>query len=370
MSKLLKDIYSEAFYRNFTNILGQVLPNFDPQKFIKLIFIPEFETYELKERMAHTAKVLHFFLPENFEKAAVLLVEIVKKLEKNGIKEETIEFMFIPEYISMFGLKDYEASVNAIEFVTQFSSCEFAVRPFFVEYEPKMLAQMLLWSKHPQRKVRRLASEGSRPRLPWAMALPSFKKNPMPILPILENLKTDDCEVVRRSVANNLNDISKDNPDLVIDIIRKWKGVDQKTDALLKHGARTLLKAGNAEILAIYDLKSDNFSLSDFEITSTKVEIGGNLAFSFSFSSLSATNLIARLEYAIYFKKNKGSLSKKVFKISERNVLPKESLFIQKKHSFRIITTRIFYEGVHQLSVIINGKESNLLDFTLQSAKL
>ena len=153
MSKLLKDIYSEAFYHSFANTLGQVLPNFDSKKFIKLIFTAEFENYELKERMAHTAQVLHFFLPENFEKAAVLLVEIIKNLQKNGIKEESIEFMFIPEYISMFGLKHYEASINAIEFVTQFSSCEFAVRPFFVEYESKMLAQMLVWAKQDRKSV-------------------------------------------------------------------------------------------------------------------------------------------------------------------------------------------------------------------------
>ena len=119
----------------------------------------------------------------------------------------------------------------------------------FEEYQEKMLTQMVLWSKHPNNKVRRLASEGSRPRLPWAMALPSLKKNPMPIFPILDTLKNDSCEVVRRSVANNLNDISKDNPNFVIETAQKWLGYTKETDALIKHASRTLLKQGEPKTL-------------------------------------------------------------------------------------------------------------------------
>ncbi len=131
-------------------------------------------------------------------------------------------------------------------------------------YPDEMLSQMISWSKHENNKVRRLASEGSRPRLPWAMALPSYKNDPSPILPILENLKEDSCEVVRRSVANNLNDIAKDNPDTVIDISKQWKGKSKETDALVKHACRTLLKQGELQILKLFGFGSVSCKFLNF----------------------------------------------------------------------------------------------------------
>ncbi|MGY0037975.1 DNA alkylation repair protein [Pedobacter sp. NJ-S-72] len=135
--------------------------------------------------------------------------------------------------------------------ITQFISCEFAVRPFLAKYGGQMMIRMEKWSLHESHKVRRLASEGSRSRLPWAMAVPGLKKDPSPILPILENLKNDPSEWVRKSVANNLNDISKDHPEIVIAIANRWKGLSKETDAIIKHGCRSLLKQGHAKILPI-----------------------------------------------------------------------------------------------------------------------
>jgi 3-methyladenine DNA glycosylase AlkC len=166
--------------------------------------------------MTHTAKVMNHFFPDDSGKATAIIKQIIENLRIAGVKEDSLEFMFFPEYIAMYGIDDYENSISAFEFITRFTSCEFAVRPYILKYEEKMLDQMLSWSKHTDNRVRRLASEGSRPRLPWAMALPNLKKNPTPILPILNNLKQDSSEIVRRSVANNLNDISKDNPEFVI----------------------------------------------------------------------------------------------------------------------------------------------------------
>ncbi len=136
---------------------------------------------------------------------------------------------------------------------------------------------MLKWSTHKSRHVRRLATEGSRPRLPWAMALPKLKKDPTPILPILENLKQDSCEIVRRSVANNLNDISKDNPQIAIAIAKKWKNISPETDAIIKHSLRTLLKAAHPEVLKYYQLDAKNISVERFLIKNKKVKIGDYL---------------------------------------------------------------------------------------------
>ena len=135
-----------------------------------------------------------------------------------------LEHMFIPDYIEVYGIDHFDLSMKAFETVTQFVSCEFAVRPFFIRYGNQMVNQMKIWSRHKNESVRRLSSEGSRPRLPWAMAIPALKKDPSPILPILENLKNDPSEDVRRSVANNINDIAKDHPDIVMKLGQRLEG--------------------------------------------------------------------------------------------------------------------------------------------------
>jgi 3-methyladenine DNA glycosylase AlkC len=275
--------------------------------------------------------------------------------------------MFFPDYIETYGINHFDISVKTIEQLTQFTSCEFAVRPFILQYGDKMIKQMLQWSQHKSHHVRRLASEGSRPRLPWAIALPELKKNPLPLLPILENLKQDNSEYVRRSVANNLNDIAKDNPAIVIQIAKKWKGISKETDAIIKHGCRTLLKKGHPEILKYYKLNDKaDIGISGFKIKNNKVKIGDYLNFSFSLQNMEHIKQNLRLEYAIYYLLQNGAHYKKVFKISERQLKPGEKLSVEKRHSFKIITTRKYYPGLHKLSVIVNGQELKTGKFELK----
>jgi len=228
-----------------------------------------------------------------------------------------------------------------------------------------MIDEMIKWSLHENHHVRRLASEGSRPRLPWAMAIPFLKKDPASILPILENLKNDPSEYVRRSVANNLNDIAKDNPQIVLETASKWKGHSKETDAIIKHGCRTLLKQGHPEILSHYGLESTNIELSNFEIKTPTVKIGDYLQFHFHLNNKNTEPKTIRLEYAVHYKKAKGHLAKKVFKISEKIYQPNQLTKIERNQSFKLITTRVFHTGIHQLSIIINGTESEALEFDL-----
>lgn len=365
MSTLLKDLYSPSFIAQFADSFQKVLPTVNKRKFIEQINTPAFADYELKERMAHIAHVLHNFLPQPYANASVYLTKLIDQVKKEGPTASSIEYLFLPEYIHLYGLDDYTSSIAAMESVTQFISCEFAIRPFILRYEKKMIPQLLKWSKHKNRHVRRLASEGSRPRLPWAMALPFLKKDPSPILPILENLKQDDCEVVRRSVANNLNDISKDNPQVVLKIAKQWKGLSTDTDAIIKHGLRTLLKAGDAAALSFYKLSTDHFNISKFKINTPAIRVGDDLEFEFTIQHSGKKPTQLRLEYAIHYRKNNGSLSKKVFKISERMIQPGETVKINRRQSFKPITTRVFYKGGHLLSVIMNGQESKSLSFEL-----
>ena len=363
----LKDLYSIPFYDRFASVLERTLPDFNREHFIAQIFDAAFAQKELKARMHHTALALHQFLPADFGAATGVLTRIIRQLQKEQFGEDSLVFMFFPDYIETFGLNDYDHAIQALEETTQFVSCEFAVRPFILKYGVRMLFQMTSWSLHPNHKVRRLASEGSRPRLPWAMGLPALKKDPAPILPLLDNLKNDPSEWVRRSVANNLNDIAKDHPQIVLDIARKWKGISKETDAIIKHGSRTLLKKGHAEILSHYGLDNEGLEWNDFTVITPTVKITEVLQFRFAIANTGAMAKTVRLEYALYYNKANGQLSKKVFKISERIFQPGQSETITRNQSFRIITTRKFYTGAHKVSLIINGSEKELLDFELIS---
>ena len=227
--------------------------------------------------------------------------------------------------------------------------------------------KMHQWSLHENHHVRRLASEGSRPRLPWAMALPELKKNPAAILPILDHLKNDSSEYVRRSVANSLNDIAKDHPDVVLEIAKQWKGHSKETDAIIKHGSRTLLKQGNADILLHFNLHHlSEIEARNFNIKTQKISIGEYLEFSFTIQNKDHQAHYIRLEYGIHYLRQNGQYNKKVFKIAERIFQPQESLEYHRKQSFKIITTRKFYTGIQYISLIINGKERDILSFQLE----
>ncbi|MFT7681624.1 MAG: 3-methyladenine DNA glycosylase AlkC [Moritella dasanensis] len=357
MAELFKDVYCPAFYDQFSGVLTKVLPEFDTVKFNQLIFNDDFVEYELKQRMLHTAAVLHHFMPVDFSIAVDELKNIIQELRKQGIKEQSLEYMCLPAYIEMYGLDDYDSAIDGFEFVTQYTSCEFAVRPFIIRYTEKMLAQMLAWTTHESRHVRRLATEGSRPRLPWAMALPALKHDPTPLLPILTALKQDECEVVRRSVANNLNDIAKDNSDVVVKIATQWLGNNTLTNKLVKHACRTLLKQAQPEIMALFGFQQDLIQLTAMAITTPVVKVGDKLNFNFSIENTSHNAQKLRLEYGLYYLKKNGSLARKVFKISERVIAANTQEQISRHQSFKVISTRVFHLGIHKLAIIINGQE-------------
>ncbi|WP_111707851.1 DNA alkylation repair protein [Lutibacter citreus] len=365
MAELLKNIYNNNFFEEFSNALKSVVPHFNKESFINQILDKNWNEKELKQRMRHITIVLKQHLYNDFNKNVNVLTETINHLKRNGINGG-LEYIIIPDFIEVYGLDDYPTSIKAIEEITQFITCEFAIRPFIIKYENELLKQMLQWSKHNKSAVRRLASEGCRPRLPWAMALPSLKENPKPIFPILENLKNDNTKTVRLSVANNLNDISKDNPQIIIDLVKKWLGKTSETDWVLKHASRTLLKQGNLEIMQLFGFSSiENLKIESFKILTPSVKIGEYVEFSFNLLNTASCTSKLRLEYGLYYQKANGSLSRKVFKISEKEYPKNSKTLIKKKQSFKIITTRKFHVGEHQVSIILNGVELDKRSFTL-----
>ncbi len=366
MAELLKYIYNTKFFDRFTTSVKEVVPHFNEAAFLKDIYDNEWENRELKQRMRHITMVLKNHLSDRFNVNVETILKLIPVLEKNGVKPDNLEYIFLPDFVELFGLNHYEVSIKAFETITQFVSCEFAVRPFIIKYQENIMKQMLLWSKHKHPSVRRLATEGCRPRLPWAMAIPSLKYNPAPIMPILKNLKNDSSEYVRRSVANNLNDISKDHPETVITLVKKWQGKTKETDWLIKHACRTLLKQGNAEVMTLFGFGNiDNIKITDFKILTQKIKIGDAVEFTFKLANTSQNTSKIRLEYGLYYQKANGSLSRKVFKISERDFPENSTTVINRKQSFKVITTRKFHIGRHQVSIIINGNELDILDFEL-----
>jgi 3-methyladenine DNA glycosylase AlkC len=368
MAEPLKNIYNHTFFDAFTQALKKLSADFNKSLFLEELFNDQWEAKELKERMRHITLALKSQLSENYKDNVAFLIKLIPELKNAGFKSDNLEFIFLPDFIEVFGLDDYSTSIKAFEELTQFITCEFAVRPFIMKYENTMMAQMLDWSRHKHPMVRRLSSEGCRPRLPWAMGLPALKKDPASILPILENLKNDTSESVRRSVANNLNDISKDHPELVLRIVKSWQGKTKHTDQLIKHASRTLLKQGNSEILQLFGFApTDKIKIAEFKIHTPVVRIGEYFEFSFNLLNTSSTSLKIRLEYGIYYQKANASLSRKIFKISEKEYAGKSTTRINRRQHFKIITTRKLYVGPHQVSIIANGQEIGKYDFELVS---
>ena len=358
MAEVLKNVYNTDFYDALVKRILTHYPSFASKAFLKAIFCPAFTTMELKARMRHTTHCLHQFLPKNYKEAINILTPA------SEVPSNSFANMFFPDFVECYGMNDIETSMNALEHFTKFSSSEFAIRPFIINDMENSMRTMLGWSTNENHHVRRLASEGCRPKLPWAMALTAFQKDPSPILPILENLKNDSSEYVRRSVANNLNDISKDHPVLVLSITKKWIGKSNHTDRLLKHACRTLLKQGNAEALALFGFnEAKGVNISNVKWNSEKIEIGTSGYFSFNMHTEKAQNL--RLEYAIDFLKSNGTHNKKVFRVSEKSYTKAQEINIKKKHSFKQMSTRKHYSGKHYLEIICNGKVLKRIAFEL-----
>jgi len=364
MPEALKNMYNEIFVTALSNAFQQVHPTFDVQRFSSLIFDHTWQDKELKQRTRCITEALYACLPSDYVQSIAILKDVIIQLHQPPTQLHGYECVIFPDFVEAYGLDHYDISVAALAFFTPYPSSEFAVRPFILKYPEKMMQQMKVWAKHDSEHVRRLATEGCRPRLPWSMSLPLFKEDPTPVLDILVQLKNDESLYVRRSVANNLNDISKDHPQIVIDIAKAWLGQNKDTDWLVKHGCRTLLKQGHPEVLALFGFTpAQHINIQDFELT-PDVAWGDMLNFSALLSSKQPLGKL-RLEFAIDFMKANGKQARKVFKIAESNY-QETSKKIQKSFSFKAISTRKYYAGEHQLALIINGEISDKKKFILQ----
>lgn len=357
MPELLKNIYSKAFFTLVCEVLKEHLPAFDEKKFLNELYDRQWKDRALKERMRHITLTLRKYFPEDFQEALKILLKVTDDLKRADRKEMTLGYLFIPDFVEVYGQEDLKNSVAAMEQITPLITAEFCIRPFIIRYPEKMMKQMLVWSRHRDHHVRRLASEGCRPRLPWAMALPALKKDPSPVIPVLENLMNDESEYVRRSVANNLNDIAKDHPSVVLKLAERWIGKSEQTDKIFKHGCRTLLKTAHPVALKHFGFRSCKVEVSGLKVSNRKLKIGDTLQFDFSVKLLQKAAARLRLEYAVYYVKSSGKVSRKIFQITESEFAPGRQHYFSRSRRFTDFTTRKHYPGKHKIGIVVNGVE-------------
>lgn len=349
---LLKNLFDATFVDSLLGAVHRVHGALDVPATRRTIFDAAWEGRELKERMRHITTVLGNVLPPSYPQAVAVLQQASHEL--SGFCA-----LVLADFVQVYGLDHFETSIVALERFTVCASAEFAVRPFLERYGERMERQMLAWSSHANHHVRRLSSEGIRPRLPWAPPLRAYKHDPTPILPILENLRSDESDYVRRSVANNLNDIAKDHPDLVVAIARRWYGEHPDTDWIVRHACRTLIKRGRQDVLELLGQgAAPNVVVDHIDVQPRNIAIGDSTWIETTVRNGGTQDVHLRLAYAVDFVKANGSTSRKVFSWKVVPLPAGTSLALRKKHRFQNFTTRTHYPGTHAIHVIVNGVDT------------
>ncbi len=332
------------------------------------------DALELKQRSEQIMHAMIEYLPDDFEKAGNIILESLSPALEGDIFAITADnkgiagwaIMPVTHYVGLYGHQHFDLSMTLLKECTKRFSSEFGIRFFLLKHPEKTLLTMKEWAKDTDRHVRRLTSEGSRPRLPWAMQLPAFINDPSPVIEILEILKDDHEEYVRRSVANNLNDIAKDHPELVASIAEQWMyGASTERKKLIRHACRTLLKQGNSQVLQVFAYHQPKLKQVKIQIETPEVIFGTALQFNISIVSSATHEQALMIDYIIHHQKANGTTSPKVFKWRIKKLAPNEALTFAKKHMIKKISTRKYYQGLHTLEIIVNGTSVGKADFEL-----
>jgi 3-methyladenine DNA glycosylase AlkC len=360
-SGLWKDYLNKNTLGLLATEIQAVHKKFDGDGFLKAVLANDFTALELKERIARVAQVLREFLPSNYPATTRIFVKAAPRLR-------TFLNLCLMSYIEQFGLEDFDTSIEAMEALTGYSSAEFAIRPFMNRYTKEMIPVLRRWAASPNEHVRRLAAEGSRPRGVWTAHIDAFRKDPTPVVKLLESLKADPSLYVRKAVANNLNDISKDHPDVVIKVAGKWKkDGDKHTDWIVRHACRSLIKLGDPRVFPLLGFTtSPKVELVEFRMKPKKAEIGAKVELNGEIRSAAKTVQKLAIDYRVHYVTKRGGTTSRVFKLSEKKLPAGGSLPIRTQHSFKNTSTRTHYAGKHRLELIVNGLVVHSLEFNLR----
>ncbi|WP_420644221.1 DNA alkylation repair protein [Candidatus Leptofilum sp.] len=357
-NKLFKDYFDVDLARQMANQITAVHPQFPAADFVNQV-APQLDGLEMKARTVVFVQALRDHLPAGFANAwAVLEAALGAELtDEGGMFNDGWHYWPIAHFIEVYGLEDFDVGVRAMYEITKRHTAEFAIRPFLIQHQDKMLTILNKWVEDENPHVRRLVSEGTRPRLPWAGRLTQFIEDPSPTLALLEKLKDDPSEYVRRSVSNHLNDIAKDHPQLVIETCRRWwqDGPDER-HWVVQRALRTLVKDGDPDALAVLGYGPPQVTLIDFSVAPNTLHLGDALQLNFTLHSTAASEQNLAIDFVIHFVKANGQTSGKVFKLKTAVLPPNQSLSVEKSHPIRPITTRKYYPGSHRVEIQVNGQ--------------
>ncbi len=327
---------------------------------------------ELKARVKHVARAIEAHLPLPPDRLFALLVDAAgPPLEATEAVAAKWHLWPVLQVVENIGPQDIPAALGALRELTQRWSGEFAIRPLLVADPPQVFATLLdgndAWVRDPDAHVRRLASEGTRPRLPWGGRLHHLEQDPTDNLRVLEALKDDPELYVRRSVANHLNDLSKVDPDLAVARCAQWlKGASEERQWVVKHALRDLLKKSHPGALSLMGFGAQAVSLGTVEVMAPEVAIGDTLQFRIVLTSLSDDEQTLMVDYAVHHRGARGTLRPKVFKWTKLALAPRAQVVLQRAHPMRVVSTRALYPGPHGVDVRVNGLKSELTGFVLR----
>ena len=369
-----KNLLNAALVREAGAQLQRAWSPFDKAGFVRRA-TQGLEQLESKARAMQIADALEATLPAQFNAACTVIeAALAPPVAADGVAAERKKGQGLAgwivwpfgEFVARRGLAEPERALAALHALTQRLTAEFAIRPLIVAHPSLVFATLQRWTCDPSAHVRRLASEGSRPRLPWGLRLQALVADPSPTLPLLAALKDDPSEYVRRSVANHLNDVAKDHPGIVVAWVREHlPGASTERRALLKHASRTLIKQGHADMLALWGAGGAFEGSARLTLSAKRLVLGESLGLTLALHSRSADPQRLLIDYAVHHVKGNGSTSAKVFKGWSLTLAPGEARTLSKSHSLRAVTTRRYHAGRHAVDVRINGQAVAQAGFSL-----
>jgi 3-methyladenine DNA glycosylase AlkC len=369
MAEPLKNHFGPAVPQKIAASIAAVHPVFDTEGFLAVV-LAGYEPLDLMARGRAIARALRRFLPVEYREAvAILLASCASQPVPKAGDGGMASFFYLPhtQFVAEFGLDDFDTSLAAQYVLTQRFTAEFSIRPFLDRYLEKTLERLAEWARDPEPRVRRLVSEGTRPRLPWAPRVRALLADPRPALALLELLKDDPDPVVRRSVANHLNDIGKDHPELLAEVARRWSlGASAERRALLRHALRSAVKRGEAAALEITGFGgSAEVEVRRPRVSPERVPRGGRVEFSCEIVSQGAGPQRVLVDFQVHYVKANGQAKPKVFKWTMLELAPGQSASLRKALSLEERTTRKHYPGRHTVELLLNGRVEPLGAFEL-----
>ncbi len=365
--RLMKDGLNGLALERMAAAVFQAWPDFDTAGFLKAAR-EGLDDLELKDRVRHVIAVLNRFLPDTYPKALKIVVRAGGFFPPGRPGDSLAGFAAWPliDWVPEYGLRHFDPSMKALKGLTSLFSAEFAVRPFLLADTGRALRHLRGWIDDPSEHVRRLVSEGTRPRLPWGFRLPVFVEDPSPVIELLNRLKDDPSEYVRRSVANNLNDIAKDHPATVIKVCRGWKkGASAERGRVIRHGLRTLVKQGSPGALRVLGFTTDPQVSVSLGLSAASLKIGGDLAIEVSLASKASRTQKLVVDYVVHHVRANGKTTPKVFKLRTLDLEPGQGVSFTKKHSFAPRSVRRYYPGEHTVELLVGGKSVGRCSFTM-----